>query len=134
MNISIRSKLQDVQKLRKSNFDVAYSIKRQTGLGNPIPVCFWLSKSPRTFSCLKRKGQLRSFNNEGLHLVLMRQHVTEECHLIACPDKIVLRIGDLVIGVTVDIVCEETYSLHEREQGGSIWQIVPFYRCKEGRG
>lgn len=55
MNISIWSKLQDVQKLRKSNFDIAYSIKRQTGLGNPIPVCFWLSKSPRTFSCLKRK-------------------------------------------------------------------------------
>ena len=32
----------------------------------------------------------------------------------------------LVIGVAVDIVCQETYGLHIRKQGNSIGQIVDF--------
>ena len=55
----------------------------------------------------------------GHHLVVAA-HVAVEGQLVAGAVKVVGGILDFVVGVTIDVVGEETHALHEGEQRHSI--------------
>ena len=59
-------------------------------------------------------------------------HALQQFELSLGTNKIVLRILDFIISITVDIICQEAYALHVWEQGSRIWQILILYRLQVG--
>lgn len=62
----------------------------------------------------------------------MLLHALQQFELSLGTHKIVLRILDFIISITVDIICQEAYALHVWEQGSRIRQILNLYRQQEG--
>lgn len=69
--------------------------------------------------------------DEFHHLRNLAEGGVEEFHLVAGADEVVLRVLDLVVGVAAYVVGEEPYCLHEWEQTGGVWQILPLDRGEE---
>ena len=66
-----------------------------------------------------------------MHLRDLRCRRTEQRHLVARTHQIVLRILDLVICITIDVVGEEPHRLHEREKAGRIRKVLLLHRSEE---
>lgn len=60
--------------------------------------------------------------DELLHLCLVLTSLEEEVPLVAGTCEVVLRIRALPVVIAVEIVPEEAYCLHVREQFGSVRQ------------
>ena len=67
-----------------------------------------------------------------LHLSILGFNALEQPELRLGPCEIVLRILYLVICVAVEVVSEEPYALHIREQGCGVWQVLYLYGQQEG--
>ena len=64
--------------------------------------------------------------DEGGHHGGVAAHVAVEGELVAGAVQVVGRILDFVVGVAVDVVGEETHTLHEGEQCHGIGQHFNF--------
>ena len=58
----------------------------------------------------------------------------QQLELVASPDKVVVGVLYFIIGVAVDVVGEEAYSLHVGEQRCGIRQVFDFHRGEKSFG
>lgn len=98
-----------------------------------MPVIFRISMilSPFFSCCIVFAGLcvavvLRDPGHDAAHLAVVFLHALQQAVLGVGAYEVVVGVFYLVIGVAVDIVCQETYGLHIRKQGNSIGQIVDF--------
>ena len=97
-----------------------------------------ISKQPRSLNsgavCLDRccrlsdscRGLGELFCDEGFHFGQVLLGALEELELSLGADEVVFGILDFVVGVAVDIVCQEAYGLHVREECCCVGQVLYF--------
>lgn len=69
---------------------------------------------------------LKTGSNEFFHSRRMLFHTLQQLELSFGTYQIMFRILDLIIGISIDVISQETHTLHVREQSGRIGQILYF--------
>ena len=64
--------------------------------------------------------------NEGHHFGFMSANTTEQTQLILRAHQIMLVVVNLIIGITIDVIGQESHALHVRKELGGIRQILYF--------
>ena len=61
--------------------------------------------------------------NELFHLGHALFYALEQLHLCPCADDVVLGIGNLVVGVAIEVIAQESHGLHIREKRSGIGEV-----------
>ena len=72
-----------------------------------------------------------AFGNKALHLLFVRTNAVEQCQLVLGTVEIVFGILDFLVLVAVDIIGEETHTLHKGEEFGCERQVFALDGCEE---
>ena len=64
----------------------------------------------------------------------MLHSTVEQSHLRTCTHEVVVDVFGLVIRVTVKVICQETYGLHEREHASCVRQVLTLDVREESSG